>query len=245
MSDNNMQAKGVLYGVGVGPGDPMLLTLKADDAIGQADVIAYISNASGHSLAKSIAQDSINKKSASGFEELSIKLTMNTDRTAINEMYDSAAAEIALHLDKDKRVAFLCEGDPMFFGSFAYLLARLGEQYEINVVPGICSIHAAAAACKVPLGLLTERIAVFSGRHSNEELLNALKSFENVVILKAGRVRSELISLIEQAGRVKETCYVEYASQVEQKIVYDISELNDEAGPYFSLFLINSNRDYS
>lgn len=239
-----INTKGVLYGVGVGPGDPMLLTLKADDVIGQADVIAYIANDSGYSLAKSIAQNSINKKVSSSFEELSITLTMSTDRTAINQMYDNATASIAVHLEQGKSVAFLCEGDPMFFGSFAYLLARLAEQHDIQVIPGICSVHAAAAACKVPLGLLTERIAIFSGRHSNEEILHALNTFENVVVLKAGRVRSELIGLIEQAGRVNETCYIEYASQAEQKIVTDITELKDDVGPYFSLFLINTNRDY-
>jgi len=168
---------------------------------------------------------------------------MSTDRTAINEMYDNAAVSIASHLEQAKSVAFLCEGDPMFFGSFAYLLARL-EQHAIEVIPGICSVHAAAAACKVPLGLLSERIAIFSGRHSNTEILKALATFENVVILKAGRVRAELIGLLEQAGRVNETCYVEYASQTEQKIVTDITSLGDEAGPYFSLFLINSRRDY-
>lgn len=239
-----INTKGVLYGVGVGPGDPMLLTLKADDVIGKADVIAYISNASGHSLAKSIALNSINKKASSSFEELSIALTMNTDRTAINQMYDTAAASIADYLKQGKSVAFLCEGDPMFFGSFAYLLARLADQYDVEIIPGICSIHAAAAACKVPLGLLTERIAIFSGRHSNEEILNALNTFENIVILKAGRVRTELVQLIEQAGRVQDASYVEYASQIEQKIVSDITLLDDEAGPYFSLFLINTNRDY-
>lgn len=236
--------KGVLFGVGVGPGDPMLLTLKADDVIGQADVIAYISNKEGHSLAKSIAQNSIDKKARSSFKDLSVALTMNTDRTAINQMYDTAAESIAVYLEEGKNVAFLCEGDPMFFGSFAYLLARLADKHKIEVIPGICSVHAAAAACKVPLGLLTERIAIFSGRHSNEEVLHGLNSFENVVILKAGRGRAELISLIEQADRISETCYVEYASQTEQKIVNDITALKDEAGPYFSLFLVNANRDY-
>lgn len=239
-----INTKGILYGVGVGPGDPMLLTLKADDVIGQADVIAYISNDSGHSLAKSIAQNSIDKKAHSSFKELSVTLTMNTERTAINQMYDTAAESIAVYLEQGKNVAFLCEGDPMFFGSFAYLLARLAEQHKIEVIPGVCSVHAAAAACKVPLGLLTERIAIFSGRHSNEEILNGLNTFENVVVLKAGRGRAELIGLIKQAGRVNETSYVEYASQDQQKIVTDITELNEEAGPYFSLFLINGNRDY-
>lgn len=244
MTGNVKKVNGILYGVGVGPGDPMLLTLKADAVIGKADVIAYIANDTGHSLAKSIAQNSIDKKSAASYEELSITLTMSTDRTAINQMYDHAAESIAVYLEQGKNVAFLCEGDPMFFGSFAYLLARLADQHAIEIIPGICSVHAAAAACKVPLGLLSERIAIFSGRHSNDEILHALKTFENIVILKAGRVRAELIGLIEQAGRVNETCYVEYASQTEQKIVTDITQLGDDSGPYFSLFLINSRRDY-
>ena len=244
MPANNIQTKGILYGVGVGPGDPMLLTLKADDVIGKADVIAYIANNAGHSLAKSIALNSINKKVSTSYEELSITLSMITDRSAINQMYDRAAGSIAVYLEQGKSVAFLCEGDPMFFGSFAYLLERLAEQHTIEIIPGICSVHAAAAACKVPLGLLSERIAIFSGRHSNAEILQALTTFENIVILKAGRLRTEIIGLIEEVGRVNETCYVEYASQTEQKIVTDITKLNDEAGPYFSLFLINKKRDY-
>lgn len=238
-----MSTKGILYGVGVGPGDPMLLTLKADDVIYKADIIAYISNNKGYSLAKSIAQLSINKKPKDSFIELSIPLVMSLDRIEINKMYDRASDKISQFVEQGKRVVFLCEGDPLFFGSFAYLLSRLADLCQVEVVPGICSIHAAAAACKTPLGLLTENIAIFSGRHSNTEISLALKTMDNVVILKAGRARNELIQLINDAGRAKNACYIEYASQAEQKVFNDISQLDDSAGPYFCLFLVNACRD--
>ncbi|MBN4080335.1 precorrin-2 C(20)-methyltransferase [Beggiatoa alba] len=239
-----MKSKGILYGVGVGPGDPMLLTLKANEVIQQADVLAFITNEQGQSLAKNIAQGSITKKAASSYVELPLVMRMDTDRTDINQVYDKAAKAIAAYCEQGKQVAFLCEGDPLFYGSFAYLLARLANQVEINVIPGICSVHASAAVCKIPLGLLSEKIMVLSGRHSDEEILNALASVENIVIMKAGRSRAELVKLIQQAGRVTDTCYIEYATQAEQKLVYDITELESGSGPYFSMFLINANRDY-
>jgi len=244
MQVTGLKNKARLYGVGVGPGDPMLLTLKADETIFMADVIAYISNAQGYSLAKDIARNSIAKKAAGSFQEVSIPLTMDTERTTINKMYDQAAREISQFLEQGKNVVFLCEGDPLFYGSFAYLIDRLGSRYNIDIVPGICSIHAAAAASQIPLGLLKEKIAIFSGRHSRNEIFDALQNFENIVILKAGRSRAEIVQLIADADRIQDACYIEYATQSQQKVVKDISQLSTDAGPYFSLFLVNASRAY-
>ncbi len=242
MSDNINQP-GQFVGVGVGPGDPQLLTLKAVAAIEQADVIAYIANENHESLAKRIALPVIEKHN-SGFSDLPVVMPMCNDREQANRIYDAAAQSIATYLEQGKRVIFLCEGDPLFFGSFAYLLDRLAPNFTVGVVPGICSIQAAAAECGVPLGLLTENIAIMSGRHSDKEILSTLRSFDNVAIMKAGRPRSRLVELICEAERTEQACYIEYATQAEQKVVRDITTLGDDAGPYFSLFLINCSRDY-
>ena len=239
-----MVGKGTFYGVGVGPGDPQLLTLKAADVIASVGVISFIANERHESLARRIALPAISKKVAGSFTEITIVMPMSNDRSEANRNYDRAALTIRDELLGGKDVAFLCEGDPFFFGSFAYLYDRLHDNFEIEVVPGITSIHASAAQCGVPLGLQEENIVVLSGRHSDETVLDALKRFDNLVIMKAGSRRAAIIELIKNAGRIGDARYVEYVTQAEQKIVKNILELGLEAGPYFSLFLINCARNY-
>lgn len=239
-----MARKGIFYGVGVGPGDPQLLTLKASHTIEQAPVISFIANEKNESLARRIALLAINKKAPGSFSDLPLVMPMCNDRTEANRIYDRGALAIRTELDKGKDVAFLCEGDPFFFGSFAYLHDRLHDDFKIEVIPGISSIHASAAQCGVPLGLLEENVVILSGRHSDDKILDALKKSDNIVIMKAGRRRSDIVNLIKTANRVEDACYIEYATQQGQKIEKNILDLGNEPGPYFSLFLINCRRSY-
>ena len=233
-----MTEKASFYGVGVGPGDPELITLKAHRLIQSADVVAYLINGKGRSQARDIAALTLQGSRAEQ-RELPIKAIMNRDRTAINRVYDQAADEISELLAKQQTVVFLCEGDPLFFGSFAYMMVRISGQFGCEVVPGICSINAASAALKRPLTMLQENLAVISGRSSDQDIIDALNTLDNVVIMKAGQERPRLLTLLEQAGRLSEACYLEYISRDEQEIVRDVSGLSNHPGPYFSLFVVN------
>ena len=232
-------------GVGVGPGDPELMTLKAWRLIEQAQVISYIANESGESQARSIAQQALAANKNKPLE-IPVHMPMNTDRSLGNVAYDQAAETIQQQLNIGKNVVFICEGDPLFFGSFAYLLERLQGKYSCQVVPGISSVHAAASALKLPLTLLKESFAVISGRHSDEQLKATLRMHDSVVIMKAGRSRKRILDALSETGRTDEANYLEYISRENQKIETDISGLEPDAGPYFSLFVvIRQQRDRS
>ncbi|MBX2878676.1 MAG: precorrin-2 C(20)-methyltransferase [Granulosicoccus sp.] len=234
---------GTLYGVGVGPGDPELLTLKAHRLIQEAPVIAYLTSRGEQSMARSIAQHSLEVSKVAGRQEIAIAMPMVKDRTRANRVYDQAAIDIQKALDQGKDVVFLCEGDPFFYGSFAYVYERLVTEYPVQVVPGITSIQASSAIVGKPLAMLTERFVVLSGRHSDDQILTALRDFQSVAIMKPGSQRQRLLELIDQAGRIDDGCYIEYAGHAAQQVVHDLRELTGDTGPYFSLFLLHAKRD--
>ncbi len=225
-------------GVGVGPGDPELITLKAARLIQGADVISYIANEENLSQAKSIASlvlDNTEKEQG----EIPVVMPMCDDRSVANRIYDQAASDIQKAIIEGQTVVFLCEGDPLFFGSFAYLLERL-QVLDINceVVPGISSVHAASSALKLPLTMLKESFAVMSGRHSQDQLAEALNVYDSVVIMKAGRSRQKILDAINASQRQHEAKYLEYIGREGEVIHHDVDHLTGEAGPYFSLFVI-------
>lgn len=230
--------KGRFIGVGVGPGDPELLTVKAWRLIQNAAVISYLTNAQGESQARSIARHAMDMRAKSA-EEIGIYMPMQNAREAANQAYDEGAQRIRKRLDRGLDVIFLCEGDPLFYGSFSYLLERLQDQYPCQVVPGISSINAAAATLLQPLTMLKESFAVINGRHNDSQILAALKQFDALVIMKAGQARPRILKLLAESGRSHEAKYLEYIGRDNQKVVSDISQLENSAGPYFSLFVIS------
>ncbi|MFA7553297.1 MAG: precorrin-2 C(20)-methyltransferase [Spongiibacteraceae bacterium] len=231
-----------LYGIGVGPGDPELITLKAHRLIQHADVIAYIVNRDGYSLAKHIATESMANNSHAILMPITIE--MNRDRLQANASYEVAALAISNELNKGRDVVFLCEGDPMFYGSFCYLLAKLPARFNATAVPGVSSIHSATAAVLTPLSLLTDNVAIVNGRCDEEVILNALRCFDSVLILKAGVSRKKLLGLFALAERTDDVIYLENISRDDENIIYDIRHLEDKDGPYFSLFFVTKHKQF-
>ena len=241
--------KAQFIGVGVGPGDPELLTLKALRLIQNADVVSYLESKSentnpkskhypqSHSQSKKIATEAL--ATATKIQTfIPVIMPMSFDRSVANKVYDDAAIEIQQAINDGKTVVFLCEGDPLFFGSFTYLLERLQANNICQVVPGISSVHAAAAAMQLPLTVLQESFAVVSGRHTSEQLLSALQTHDSVVIMKAGRSRKKILSALAASGRENDATYLEYIGRNNEMIQSDINSLEEEVGPYFSLFVV-------
>ena len=231
----------IFYGVGVGPGDPELLTLKALRCIERADVVCFLVNDKGESQAKYIAREAFLQPRAQQ-QLLPIPMPFLTERTLANQAYDLGAAAICEQLAQGKSVAFLCEGDPLFFGSFTYLLDRIKDRFSCQVIPGISSINAAAATLVHPLTMLSESFAVLSGRHSQGKLQAALLEHDSVVIMKAGQARMKILAALEATGRTAQAQYLEYVGRDNQWLEPNVALLPREAGPYFSLFIVTSNQ---
>ncbi|ENA29627.1 MULTISPECIES: precorrin-2 C(20)-methyltransferase [Pseudomonas] len=227
---------GTLYGIGVGPGDPELLTFKAARLIRQCPVVAYIANQQGASQARVIAQEHLIDQL-----ELPIYMPFERQRDAALSVYDQAAADIAHRLEHGQDVAVLCEGDPLLFGSFIYLHDRLGERFPCQIVPGISSIMAAAAAARHPLTRLEQSLRILPATAGPERLASALHEPGPLVIMKPGRQYGEILRLLRRTGRDADSVYVEYASRDTQRIIRCHEAMPDgEQGPYFALFLIGA-----
>ena len=192
--------QGLFIGVGVGPGDPELLTLKAFRTIQAADVVCYLENELGESQALTIACEAL-KDPIKQQQYLGIRFAMSRERVAANAAYDKAIDLIHYQLKQGKSVVFLCEGDPLFFGSFTYLLERLDSQYTSQVIPGIPAFVAATAQLQLPLTVLKQSFAVITGRHNDEKIKAALLEHDAVVIMKAGIERPRLLALLKQTKR--------------------------------------------
>ncbi len=228
-----MNAVGTLYGVGVGPGDPELLTLKAVRILQSVPVVAYPATPQGSAQARDIAAQWLN-----GQREIPIAMPCMLDRGPVNEGYDEAAIAIAEELSAGRDVAVLCEGDPLFYGSFSYLLQRLGDRFPCVVIPGINSVSAAAAAAAIPLITGEQRLTVIPATAGDEVLRRTLLDSDSVAILKPGRHRPRLLDLLRETGRADDVIYIEQASRTGQRIIESFDEIPATPGPYFALFLV-------
>jgi len=228
---------GTLYGVGVGPGDPELMTLKAHRLIRSAPVIAYPAPDSGNSFARAIAAEAI----SAGAEEIPMIVPMHAARFPAQEVYADAATQIALHLEAGRDVVCLCEGDPFFFGSFMYLHRRLAERFPVEVVPGVSSLGACAAALGRPLTARNDVLTVLPGPLPDTELRAGIKAAEAIAIMKVGRHLGRIRALIGAMGLMASSGYVARASLGDQTVL-PLSEAPATA-PYFSMILIYKGGD--
>ena len=227
---------GRLYGVGIGPGDPELLTLKAVRLINESSVIAYPAPAGGaESMARQIAAPHIPE----GKTEIVIETPMIPGQFPANDIYDKYATEIAAHLDAGRDVAVLCEGDPFLFGSFMYLFGRLATDHETEVVPGVSSLGACAARAEVPLVSRNQTLAVIPAPIEENELQRRITAADAVAIMKVGRHLPKVRRVLEGLGRLKDATYVERATLENEKVMA-LSELDAETAPYFSMILLRT-----
>ena len=228
---------GKLYGVGLGPGDPDLMTLRAHRLISEARVVAYPTLAGAHSFARSIAAQVI----PDGAREIVMDVPMTTAREPAQAAYDAGAAEIAAVLEAGCDVVCLCEGDPFFYGSFMYLFARLSGRFDVEVVPGVTSITACAARAGLPLAARNERLTVLPGPLPEGELRARIEGAESVAIMKVGRHLAKIRGVIDALGFTDQAVYVERATLAEE-VICPLAEAPEKA-PYFSMILLTKGAD--
>ena len=228
---------GVLYGVGVGPGDPELITLKSLRLIISTEVIAYPKLKGSKSFARNIIEEFIDLPKV----EIAIEIPMTVNRLPAQRAYNAAAQEISTHLNMGKNVVFLCEGDPFFYGSFMYLHSRLYKKYLVEIIPGVSSMTACAAMAKKPLAARNEVLTVLPGPLSKKELERRLADNNSSAIMKVGRHIKKIKSVIDRLGLMDSSLYIERASLKEQKVLKLIDA--PEVAPYFSMVLVNKEED--
>ncbi|HET6172717.1 MAG TPA: precorrin-2 C(20)-methyltransferase [Gaiellales bacterium] len=241
-----MSEQGRLYGIGVGPGDPELLTLKARRLIESVDVVAFPTARHGRSIAQGIA--------AAHLRDDQVKLAMTypvtTETTAhpggyeaaLSEFYDSWAATLAMHLDAGRDVGILCEGDPLFYGSYIYLHERLAPRYRTEVVPGVTSFSAAAASAGLPLARRDEVLSILPGTLPADALASRLATSDAAVVIKLGRNFSKVRDAARRAQVDGRAVFVERASSPDEHRAA-LTDVNEDAVPYMSLVLVPGRPD--
>lgn len=228
--------------VGVGPGDPELVTLKAARAIASAPVVAYHRGASSPSNARRIAAEHIAAEAIE--EELRYPVTTgSTDHPggyvgALTDFYEECAERLAVHLDAGRDVVLLAEGDPLLYGSSMYLHDRFRASYDVGVIPGVPAFAAATASLGMPLARQQDVLTVLPGTLPEPELARRLAGTDAAVVMKLGRTYPAVRRALEQAGRLDGAWYVERASQGERERLLPAADVDPDSVPYFSLVVV-------
>lgn len=230
---------GTIYAVGVGPGDPELLTRKAERILRNVDVVlAPVSNPTEASVALGTIREFIDENRQ---EIIVHQFPMTSDRNRLVPAWQEAAALIAGHAEAGRSVAFITIGDPLFYSTFIYLLRLLREQWPqlpIEIVPGISSINAAAAEAALPLVEADEKMVVIPATAGIEQIKTALATYETVVLLKVKPLFSAITDLLRATGREQRTVFVERVGSSRQKVLTNFSEIAAHTPDYLSLMII-------
>jgi precorrin-2/cobalt-factor-2 C20-methyltransferase len=236
---NGEKGIGRLYGVGVGPGDPELVTLRAHHVLSRVSVIFVPKKTEqSESIARSIVGNLVPGIAP---KIVGMILPMLRDKEQLKEYWHQAANTIWQHLDKGEDCAFVNVGDPLLYGTFIHILETLKRSHpeiEVEVIPGISSINAAAARAVVPLATDDDNIAIISGNHEDKLIRETLENFDTVVFMKMNKVFDKLLKILEELTLVDKCVYVRRCTTKDEEIIWDISKSKGEKVDYFSLLIV-------
>ncbi len=227
---------GVLYGLGLGPGDPDLVTIKAAKILGGVPVIAYVTPLRNGEPTPSFARAIAAPHLTDSKTEITIPIVMQDDPAPGQRAYDRAAIEIAGHLQAGRDVGVLCEGDPLLFGSFMYVLERLRDDHEVITVPGVSALSASAAEANLPLVSRHQSLALIPATLGKDEITARLQAADAAAIFKVGRNMVKIKQVLSELGRLHGAVYVERATLSNGR-VFALIDAPDDA-PYFSMILM-------
>ncbi len=232
---------GRLYGVGLGPGDPELLTVKAVRLIGSCPVVAYFCKSGRRGNARTIADRWIPETC----EELPLGYPLTTEIpfdhpdyvAALSQFYAEASAKLSQRLRQGLDVALLAEGDPLFYGSFMHLFVRLREEFATEIVPGVTGMAGCASAAGAPMAWGDDVLSVLPGTLPFEALVERLNGSDAAVLMKLGKNFAKVRRALAATGRLERALYVERGTMPEEKVTPLAQKADDEA-PYFSIVLV-------
>lgn len=234
-------SSGKLWGVGLGPGDPELVTVKAARVIAAADVIAFHSARHGRSISRAIAAPYMRADQLE--EHLVYPVTTETTdhpggyQGAIDEFYEQAAERLAVHLAAGRSVALLAAGDPLFYSSYMHMHRRLADRFEAEIIPGITSVSAASAALGTPLVEGEQVLTVLPGTMPTDELTRRLRDTDAAAIMKLGRTYPAVRQALSDSGRLADAYYIERASSTRERVL-TAADVDDADVPYFAITLV-------
>ncbi|WP_119422983.1 precorrin-2 C(20)-methyltransferase [Desertibaculum subflavum] len=236
-----MTRAGALYGIGIGPGDPELITLKAARLIGAAPVVAYFARRDAKGNARAIAEAHLRADA----EELRLEYPYTTEIPreseayirAMQTFYDMAAERIAAQLSAGRDVAVLCEGDPFLYGSFMYLFDRLRGRFAVDVVPGVTGMSGCWSRAGTPMTRDIDTLTVVPATLDSQRLADMLGMADAAVVMKVGRHLGRLREVLRRLGRLDDAVYVERGTMACERVV-PLAELDAAEAPYFSLVLL-------
>jgi precorrin-2/cobalt-factor-2 C20-methyltransferase len=241
MDPHSDTTTGTLWGIGLGPGDPDLVTMKAARVIEASPVVAFFSKKGRRGHARTIADPWISHDKT----ELALPYPM-TDETHFGEeiyiaslgaFYEESAARIAVELDAGRDVALICEGDPMLYGSFMHLHRRLAPRYPSRVVPGVTGMAGCWASAGLPMTWGDDVLSVLPGTLDEEALVDGIRAAQAIVVMKLGSNFAKVRRAIERCGRLADATYVERGT-MKGETVMPLADKTDGSAPYFSLILI-------
>ena len=225
---------GAIRGLGIGPGDPELITLKALRLLRAADLVVYPATETGASLTRDIVAPWLD----GGQEEMAVRTPMTAARFPARAVYDRAADAIAARAGAGADVAVLCEGDPFLYGSFLYLFARLSERATVEAVPGVSSLTACAARLGAPLAARNDVLSVIPAGLEDADLARRLDAADAAAIVKVGRHFARLRRLLEALGLAGRARYVERATLPNERTA-PLAAIDPASVPYFSMVLVH------
>ena len=237
--------RGTLYSVGVGPGDPELLTLKAARILADAPAYAFFAKRGRPSHARTIAAAHLRP----GADALRFDYPFTTEiplsdpryATEMAAFYREAASTIAARLDLGESVALLCEGDPFFYGSAMYVFDHLSPHYQHEVVPGVTGMSGAWARAGTPMTHGDDVLTILPGTLTEADLALRLRETDAAVIMKVGRNLPKIRRALQDAGRASHALYVERGTMPGERIAA-LADVADDPAPYFSLILVPGRR---
>jgi precorrin-2/cobalt-factor-2 C20-methyltransferase len=233
---------GTFYGIGVGPGDPELITRKAERVLAEVDWVFLPAGARGGA---GFARRIVEPLGLPPGKFRPVSLCMSRDRGADRETYRRAAEEIVAELRRGKSAAWITEGDPLFYSTFLHLYEELRRfpEVRIEIVPGVTSASAAAARARVPVARLDEKVAVVPAAYGVERLPALLDEFATVFLLKINTSFGRLLEALAALPRPVRAVYVEQVGTPAERVVEDLDSLRGEEMPYFSLVILRRTRD--
>jgi precorrin-2/cobalt-factor-2 C20-methyltransferase len=236
-----VQPRGRLIGVGTGPGDPELLTLKAVRALQEADVLAHFAKRGNNGNARAIVSEHLKPE----IIELPLLYPVTTEidkdhadyKSAISAFYEESAQAVAGHLEAGRTVAVLSEGDPLFYGSYMHLHVRLAPHFPTEVIPGVTAMSGCWSQAGLPLVQGDDVLTVLPGTMSEAELTRRLSGTDAAVIMKVGRNLPKIRRALEATGKLSRAVYVERGT-MENTATVRLADKPDDTAPYFSIVLV-------